>query len=146
MANNKLILNSDKTHLLIMTSTSKHRIHQDYDIKLDTGNEIIEPEKYELLLGGFVSNDLTWNEHIRDNKKSMIKKLTSRINILTKVAQIADFKTRKMIANGIIMSTIIYTSAKCSVQTLSSFFCTFVLLYFCTFCTFVLSHLVGQCI
>ena len=26
------------------------------------------------------------SKHIRDNKKSMIKKLTSRINILTKVA------------------------------------------------------------
>ena len=108
MARNRLILNSDKTHLLVMASTSKHRTHQDFNITLDTGNEIIQPEKYELLLGGFISNDLTWNEHLRDNKKSMIKKLTSRVNILTKFAQIADFKTRKMIANGIIMSTIVY--------------------------------------
>ena len=53
----------------------------------------------------------------------MIKKLTSRINILTKVAQIADFKTRKMIANGIIMSTIIYIIqawGNCSETLLSS--------------------------
>ena len=123
MAKNRLILNSDKTHLLIMASTSKHRTHQDFNITLDTGNEIIKPEKYELLLGGFISNDLTWNEHIRDNKKSMIKKLTSRVNILTKVAQIADFKTRKMIANGIIMSTIVYIIqawGNCSEALLSS--------------------------
>ena len=32
------------------------------------------------------------------------------------------------------------------VQTLSLCFCIFVLLYFCTFSTFILSHLVGQCI
>ena len=41
MTRNKLILNSDKTHLLIMTSNRKHQIHQDFGISLNTGSEII---------------------------------------------------------------------------------------------------------
>ena len=45
MANNKLIRNSDKTHLLVMASSVKHRAHQNFNITLDTGSEIIEPDK-----------------------------------------------------------------------------------------------------
>ena len=110
MSNNRLILNTDKTHLLIMTSSYQHKRHQDFNITLDTGNEIIKPDQTELLLGGHISNDFTWKEHIRDNKKSIIKKLSSSINILIQVCKIANFKTRKMVANGIIMSQIIYLS------------------------------------
>ena len=36
---NRLILNSEKTHLLIMTSARKHANHQDFGIYLDTGSE-----------------------------------------------------------------------------------------------------------
>ena len=38
----------------------------------------------------------------------MVKMITSRINFLLKVSWSADFKTRKMIANGIVMSRIVY--------------------------------------
>ena len=38
----------------------------------------------------------------------MIKIITSRINALMKVSWSADFKTRKMIGNAIVMSRIIY--------------------------------------
>ena len=58
MSRNKLILNSDKTHLLIMSSARKHRKYGDFAITLDTGNEIIEPKSEEKLLGGTVSHNL----------------------------------------------------------------------------------------
>ena len=108
MTNNKLILNSDKTHLLVMTSARNHKIHDNYGITLNTGAEIIKPQNYEKLLGGFISNNLTWKENIRDNKKSLFRIITSRINALSKISRISSFKTRKMIANGIVMSKIIY--------------------------------------
>ena len=41
MTKNKLILNSNKTHLLVMTSAKKHSTHQDFGIILDTGLETI---------------------------------------------------------------------------------------------------------
>ena len=108
MAKNKLILNNDKTHLLIMTSSKNHKSHDNFNISLNTGDEIIQPSEHEKLLGGFISNDLSWNEHIRGNENSMFRIITSRVNALSKISQIADFKTRKMLANGIVMSKMIY--------------------------------------
>ena len=51
MANNMLKLNSDKTHLLIMTSKTLHKKYQDFGITLNTGQEIITPVQNEKLLG-----------------------------------------------------------------------------------------------
>ena len=108
MANNKLVLNSDKTHLMVMTSAKKHNTHQDFGIFLDTGTEIILPQSEEKLLGAVVSSSLAWNKHIRDSEKSLIRILTSRINALSKVCQFTNFCTRKMVANGIVMSYLSY--------------------------------------
>ena len=49
MTNNKLALNSDKTLLLIMTTSAKHKSNNDFDITLNTGNEIIKPVQYETI-------------------------------------------------------------------------------------------------
>ena len=108
MARNKLILNSDKTHLLFMTSSRKHQIHQDYGISLNTGTEVIQPQSQERLLGATVSNSLSWNNHIMDSKTSLISCLTSRINAFSKVCQYSNFLTRKMMANGLVMSYLTY--------------------------------------
>ena len=108
MANNKLVLNSDKTHLLVMASARNHKTHRNYGITLNTGAEIIKPQDNEKLLGGFISNDLTWKENIRDNAKSLLNMITTRINALSKISRINNFRTRKMIANGIVMSKLIY--------------------------------------
>ena len=85
-----------------------HKTHGNYGITLNTGSEIIEPRDSEKLLGGFISSDLTWKDNIRDNDKSLFRILTSRINALSKISKFSDFKTRKMIANGIFISKLIY--------------------------------------
>ena len=108
MSKNKLILNSDKTHLLVMTSAENHLNHQHFGITLDTGAEIIEPGYEERLLGEIISNDMKWNIHVRDSDKSLITILTSRINALCKVSAYSSFKTRKMIAYMVMMSHIVY--------------------------------------
>ena len=108
MAKNRLILNSDKTQLLVMTSARRHRIHENYGISLDTGSEIIQPQSEGSLLGATVSNSLSWNSHIRDSKSSLLSCLNSRINGLAKVCQYSSFKTRKMVANGLFMSYLTY--------------------------------------
>ena len=108
MNKNKLILNSDKTHLLVMTSARKHQIHDNFGISLDTGREIIEPQYEEKILGANISNDLSWKNHIRDTKTSLMKTLTSRINALSKVCQYSSFLTRKTVANGMFMSYLSY--------------------------------------
>ena len=108
MSNNKLCINSDKTHLLVMTSSKMHKIHGNFGITLNTGTEIIEPQDHEYLLGGIISSNFKWIEHIRDHKKSMLNQITSRLNALNKISRISSFKTRKVIADGIIMSKFSY--------------------------------------
>ena len=107
MAKNKLILNTNKTHLLVMASKRQHKIHGDFGISLNTGNEIIQPTCNEKLLGAIISNDMEWSMHIRDHKESLQRNLSTRLNALTKVCMIADFATRKLVANGIFMSSLI---------------------------------------
>ena len=104
MNGNRLLLNSDKTHFIIISA--KKNTNQ--VILLNTGSEIMEPSDSERLLGLQVSGHLTWNEHICNGDKSLVKTLSVRINCLRKVCVWADFKTRKMLANGIVHSKLVY--------------------------------------
>lgn len=105
---NKLVLNSDKTHLMVMATASQLAKHKDYGITLNTGTEIIKPASSEKLLGGFISSDFKFTEHIINNKTSLCKLLTSRVNALSKICKVCDFKTRKILANGMVQSLLIY--------------------------------------
>ena len=108
MDNNKLFLNSDKTHLLIMCSSKMHSNHQDFNITLNTGSEIIKPSKEERLLGANVTNDFLWKSHLRDHKKSVITTLKTKNNALSIICHYSSFKVRKMFANALVMSHILY--------------------------------------
>ena len=52
--------------------------------------------------------DMSWGEMIQSNENSVMKALVTRTNALKKIAKIADFKTMKMIGNGIWLSKLIY--------------------------------------
>jgi hypothetical protein len=51
---------------------------------------------------------MQWKEHILDNDDSLIKSLKKRAGALKKISSTASFKSRKMIANEIYMSKLIY--------------------------------------
>ena len=68
----------------------------------------IKPSQTEKLLGGQLHQSLQWNHHLRDHKQSLMKQLTSRINGLKRVCGSASFKTKLMVANGIVMSKLMY--------------------------------------
>ena len=108
MAANRLVLNTDKTHVLVMASDTQHRRYGNYDVELDTGNEIIKPEEHDRMLGCQIKCDFKWGEHLQNNESSLRRQITSRINALQKISFTASFKTRKMVANGVIISRIIY--------------------------------------
>ena len=111
MNNNKLKLNSDKTHFMIFTSDYNWRNKLD-DIKenifLDTGYEQIPISDSENLLGGKINKNLKWTEHILFGKDSLVKKLNLRLGALKRISKVASFKTRLMVANGTFMSKLIY--------------------------------------
>jgi hypothetical protein len=68
----------------------------------------IKPTVTEKLLGGHKHQSLEWNTHLSDHESSMIKQLTSRINGLKKISSNATFNTRLMVANGEVMSKLVY--------------------------------------
>ena len=107
MNNNRLKLNDDKTHLLIMTTKQKQRI-LNINVKISTPTEEIKPIKSEKLLGIFIQDDLKWSDYILHNEKSLIKQLTSRLNALRMISHVGNFKVRLMIANGIFCSKLIF--------------------------------------
>ena len=112
MRNNKLKLNDEKTHLLVMgTDQSKVRSQTSRLVEIRTPSETIRPSENEKLLGCWVSDNLKWSEHLQDNKENMIRALTSRMGALKKIGKVASFKTRKMLANGIFMSKLTYLIA-----------------------------------
>ena len=45
---------------------------------------------------------------IQNNEKSLIKALVTRKNAFSKISKVKDFKTMKMIGNGIWFSKLIY--------------------------------------
>ena len=108
MTSNRLKVNGDKTHLMIMMTDQARRLKPNFDIEIEIDNEIIETSKNEKMLGGIISQNLKWTEHIRDNKESLIKCLTKRLFALYKICKISNFKTRKTIAEGIFSSKLIY--------------------------------------
>ena len=108
MNTNLLVMNTDKTKLLVMDSKVKHRWHNNHGITLNTGSEVIMPEYCGKMLGGVISCDFSWNFHIKDDENSMFRQVITRVNALNKIARCSSFKTRKFIANGIVISKLTY--------------------------------------
>ena len=103
---NKLVINPDKTHLMVMGS-KKHTATRK-SVSLVADGHIIKPSMTEKLLGGQLHQSLTWNFHLRDHDGSMMKQLTSRINGLKRVCFNASFGTKLKVANGVVMSKLTY--------------------------------------
>ena len=103
---NKLVINTDKTHLLVLGP--KKIENRRKEVKIQAGPYIIKPTESEKLLGAYLHESMQWNRHIRDHSKSLMRQLTTRMNGLKRIAKTATFKTRLMIANGAVMSKVVY--------------------------------------
>ena len=108
MASNKLVINADKTHLLVMGTGKPAMNRRRQEVHLQAGDHRIEPTPTEKLLGCNIHHNLKWKEHLQSNKKSVTSQLTSRVNALRKMSVNATFKTRLMAANGAFMSILTY--------------------------------------
>ena len=107
MNSNRLKLNDEKTHLLIMTTGQKQKL-MNIAVKISTIGGEIKPIRTEKLLGIHIQNDLKWTEYIQNNEKSLIRQLNTRLNALKQISSVASFKTRLMIANGIFSTKLIF--------------------------------------
>ena len=77
-------------------------------VTLSAGNHIIRPSSQESLLGCTISDDLKWRNHLIGGNQSVVRQIVGRINGLSKLSTRADFKTRLVVANGVVMSKIVY--------------------------------------
>ena len=113
LISNKLKLNDDKTHLMVM-STSQARtirrggIKDSNKVEIRTPSEVVHPSECEKLLGCMVHQDMKFGEHLISNEESLLRALNTRIGALKILSKLASFKTRKMVADGIFMSKLIY--------------------------------------
>ena len=106
MNSNKLVLNPDKTHLMVMGNRRHAELRS--QVRVMAGESSISPSKSEKLLGGHLDQNLGWALHLRDHKSSLLRQLISRINGLKRVCVNATFETKLMVANGIVMSKLTY--------------------------------------
>jgi hypothetical protein len=106
MAANKLVINADKTHLLVMGTQAMSGARQ--QVQLSAGEHLIAPTPTEKLLGCNIHQNMKWGEHLQNSEQSLMRQLTSRVNAISKLAVNATFRTRLMAANGAFMSVLIY--------------------------------------
>ena len=106
MESNKLVINADKTHLVVMGKKKVNNIRG--QVQLLAGQHTIAPSQTEKLLGCNIHQSLKWREHLQTNESSLIRQLTSRLNALRMLGINAPFKTRLMAANSVFMSLLTY--------------------------------------
>ena len=110
LVSNRLKLNDDKTHLLVLTTSQARRragLVLD-DVVISTPVKLIHPTPSEKLLGAWVHQDLKWSEHLQYSKESLQKSLTTKLSAIKIIGRVAPFQTRKMIADGVFMSKLSY--------------------------------------
>ena len=109
MNTNQLVINRDKTKLMIITENNKIRD----EIKIEIGNnqEPIIPQRNMTYLGIEIQDTLKWNYFIQDSKNNLMKALQTRINSVKIIRNLMNFKTTKMILNGIFHSKLLYGAA-----------------------------------
>ena len=111
MGNNKLKLNGDKTHLMLLSTDRAWRsklTEESLTLVTSPDGPVIHTSKCENLLGCIISQNLKWTDHILLSKNSLVKQLGTRLNALKVMSKVSDFKTRKMLANGLFMSKLVY--------------------------------------
>ena len=113
LVSNRLKLNDDKTHLMVM-STSQARALRKGTMKdsslvvIRTPTELVKPSETEKLLGCWLHQDMKFTEHLQNNTESLLSSVNKRIGAMKMLGKVANFKCRKMIADGIFMSKLIY--------------------------------------
>ena len=106
MAANKMVINADKTHLMVMAPARLEDKRK--KVALKAGNYTITPTESEKLLGVGIHQSMAWKHHISVGDGSGLKQVTSRVNGLKKLSHKADTKTKLMLANGIVISKLSY--------------------------------------
>ena len=83
MGDNKLIINNDKTHLVVMGPKKGEAARK--LVNIDSGTVVITPTETEQLLGNNIHQALKWQEHLVNNNKSLVAMLSTRLSARKRV-------------------------------------------------------------
>ena len=108
LTENRLCINSDKTHMMVLCTEQKRRHIDTQTVILNTGSELIHPTPVELLLGFQVDQNLGFGSFLMTGKDSVICSLSKRIGALKKIAKVSNFKTRLSVCSSLVISRILY--------------------------------------
>ena len=61
LSENRLCINSDKTHLVIMSTRQKKSKSKEAEVRLNTGSKIITPSRSHTLLGFKINVNMNFN-------------------------------------------------------------------------------------
>ena len=106
MNSHHLKFNSSKTQLLIKKK-GINNTHGALNIVMEDGSIVNQSENVKVL-GIVIGQDEKYQEYLITGEKSMLKFLNTRLNMLKILAKYADFKSRKALAEGLILSKIDY--------------------------------------
>ena len=108
LTENRLCINTDKTHSMVMVTQQKRRHINTMTVKLETGVETITPSPVERLLGLQVHQDLGFGQHLVEGRNSLLCSLDTRIKALKSISKVASFKTRLNVCSALVVSSILY--------------------------------------
>ena len=100
-----LKFNADKTSMIIKTKGTNN-LHGQLDMEM--GGKIITQDDTVKVLGIIIGKDEKYREYVLNSEKSMLRFLTTRLSILKILSKYADFKSRKQLAEGLVLSKLNY--------------------------------------
>ena len=98
---NRLQLNQDKS--LIMVVSKNEKLKTDFEIEL--GGKVVKHKTSIKILGNIVSDDLSWNQHV---KSELIPSLQNRARTLRIIGKFMDPKFRALYGQAIFKSKMIF--------------------------------------
>ena len=87
---NGMVINTDKTKLMLITTSQKRHRMENVDLNLKFANQSLGTVRYEKVLGVFVDHNLSWTEHV----KYLSKKINSSIWLLSKIKHFLSLSHR----------------------------------------------------
>ena len=103
---NSLVINQDKSKIMIITNNQKTR--DEISIQVENKPKPIQPVRSMSYLGIHIQDNLMWNQFLKDGKDNLSKRLTQKTNAIKQIRRYLSTKTTKILMNGVFMSYILY--------------------------------------
>ena len=105
MNTNKLVLNSDKTELLVV-SNKRHSIYK--ELKLTLNGIVVKQKMAVRMFGLWITHNLHQDYYIHQMKNNLISFLNCRLKVLHQLRSKCGDKQFKLLTTGLITSKVVF--------------------------------------